>query len=327
MTPQNYLHASRSLAKLTSLGDIRESKINERFVSKLFELTSDSDSAADEIYSAALALLAPSNPMVPVQGGTLPGTTGLALTKVGDFEIGKFTVTLEEWRGVRNWAIENGFDMSLGQSCMTEFGSMQLKEAGLTHPVTNISWCSALKWCNAKSLMEDLEPVYSVQGEDGYYFRKEFNDDQSDNVVWNPSASGYRLPTRAEWAWAARGGCKSKGCVYSGSNDLNAVGWYVKNSGEGPHPVGEKAANELGIHDMSGNVWEWCWDKGPETRSMYANARVVCGGAWGGDWYGYGAASCMIDFQVDPDEPRNTVREYPDSENALVGFRIIRSLK
>ena len=75
------------------------------------------------------------------------------------------------------------------------------------------------------------------------------------NVV---TGKNYRLPTEAEWEFAARGGNKSKGYKYSGSNDLNAVAWYGANSGNQAHPVGTKAPNELGIYDMSGNVREWC---------------------------------------------------------------------
>ena len=73
----------------------------------------------------------------------------------------------------------------------------------------------------------------------------------------NLEANGYRLPTEAEWEYAARGG---EEYVYAGSNDLNEVGWYYDNSGGETHPVAKKNANGYGLYDMSGNVYEWCWD-------------------------------------------------------------------
>ena len=86
-----------------------------------------------------------------------------------------------------------------------------------------------------------------------------------ENVSWHDANAyaqkvGKRLPTEAEWEYAARGGNKSKGYTYSGSNDLDAMGWYDNNSGGKAHPVAQKQPNELGLYDMSGNVWEWCSD-------------------------------------------------------------------
>ena len=121
-----------------------------------------------------------------------------------------------------------------------------------------------------------------------------------ENVSWNDvqqyisklnsqTGKNYRLPTEAEWEFSARGGKSSKGYTYSGSNDLNAVAWNTDNSGSKTHSVGGKQANELGIYDMTGNVWEWCSDwygaynSYSETNPTGASSgqyRVLRGGSW-----------------------------------------------
>jgi formylglycine-generating enzyme required for sulfatase activity len=126
----------------------------------------------------------------------------------------------------------------------------------------------------------------------------------------NPSSSGYRLPSEAEWEWAARGGVGSNNFPYSGGNDANAVAWYYTNSGGVIQPVGTKAANELGIHDMSGNVYEWLWDL---LDAEYTFRRIRGGSV------DTNKESGRVDIRGHGSVPEHR------STDLSVGFRIVRS--
>lgn len=143
-------------------------------------------------------------------------------------------------------------------------------------PVEQISWIEAVEYANALSEKDRLQPAYRMM---------------KGTATCDFTKNGWRLPTEAEWEYAAMGGVKSKGYEYAGSNSADAVGWYNDNSQSTTHPVGMKRANELGIYDMSGNVLEWCWDlytedyykkspvkdpRGPSASTL----RVDRGGSW-----------------------------------------------
>ncbi|MCQ2298221.1 MAG: formylglycine-generating enzyme family protein [Bacteroidales bacterium] len=113
-----------------------------------------------------------------------------------------------------------------------------------------------------------------MQGDDLPVEQVDWNDCQAFIARLNVlTGKRYRLPTEAEWEYACKGGRRSKGYQYSGSNDIDAVAWYDGNSEEHSHPVGQKQPNELGLYDMSGNVWEWCQD-------MHESTGMCRGGSW-----------------------------------------------
>ncbi len=141
-------------------------------------------------------------------------------------------------------------------------------------PVIHVSWYEAVQFCNWLSKKYRLKQCY---------------ENINNKWICNFNADGFRLPTEAEWEYAARGGNKTKGYSYSGSNDCSEAGWYSGNAGKKTHPVGEKKPNELGIFDMSGNVWEWCndWSKrySPEAQTdprgeTEGTYKTLRGGSW-----------------------------------------------
>lgn len=178
---------------------------------------------------------------------------------------------------------------------------------GDDYPVYNVTWYDAVAYCNALSEFHGYETAYTVNGT---------------TVTLDITRNGYRLPTEAEWEFAARGGNSTHGYEYSGSDTIGDVAWYLNNAGNTTHTVGSKAANELGLHDMSGNVWEWChdWYGGyPDTdRTDYIGPstgtdRVVRGGDWNTSY------ECNVTSRY------YLFPEYVSYSSLCVGFRVVRS--
>jgi formylglycine-generating enzyme required for sulfatase activity len=236
--------------------------------------------------------------MIFVQGGTyqMGDTFGggdndqkpVHMVTVSSFKISIYEVTQGQWRSV------------MGSNPSRFNGNESL-------PVECVNWYDAVNFCNALSQTEGLTPYYTINGTD---------------VSCDFNSNGYRLPTEAEWEYAAKGGGLSGGYMYSGSDSLNDVAWYVTNSGGQTHPVGTKSPNELGLYDMSGNVWEWCWDWYGEDYYSYSpsdNPRGLVSGEYrvlrGGSWDSY-TTWCRCSF-------RN--RDLPIYRGTFIGFRCVRN--
>ena len=272
--------------------------------------------------AAELALI----PAGTFQMGVTSGDTDsdakpFSVTITYPYYMGKKEVTKAEWDEVRTWAAANGYtDLATGDG------------KAANHPVQTVSWWDAIKWCNARSEKEGLTACYTFNGA-----VVKTGTSINSGVDWR--ANGYRLPTEAEWEKAARGGVSGKRFPWGTDTISHSQANFWNNGGEsyqsgttGYHPtyatdpfpytspVGSFAANGYGLHDMAGNVWEWCWDwyeasyyKGTDPLGAIQGVyRVKRGGSWS-DYY---ASNCRAAHRS-----RNT----PSTLTEVNGFRIVRS--
>lgn len=249
--------------------------------------------------------------MVDVEGGMMGGRAFLSKAgksvfagqQVAAFSIARYPVTVGLWHGVRKWALLRGFWMSEGTEGYVPSGSND-DAVRASRPVTKTSWGDVIVWCNALSELNGLSPVYFFEGSAIRTNRETATEHKK--VEMREAADGYRLPTEIEWEWAARGGSKSKGYRYSGSDNAEKVGLCKHRV----RTVGEYVANEIGIHDMCGHVWQWCWDEF-NPRDYAEGARATRGGC-----YSNAEQCCTVDFRLS---------HKPGFLYDDVGFRVARS--
>ena len=246
-------------------------------------------------------------------GADASGNTNEAPTAaihVDGFAIDAREVTYTNWARIRRWAMTNGYHFATGQCGVVSGGGAA---ASSNHPVVKIGWYDAVKYCNARSQFEGLQPAYYVTAGQTNFYKSNVVDLTSACVDWN--ANGYRLPTEAEWEKAARGGLAGReypwGDAIAASNALY--------SSVGTSNVASYVANGYGQRDAAGNAAEWCWDWSGSYADRAADnptgptsgtVRIVRGGSWSDAAAGLRCAA------------RSSLA--PATSNTVVGLRCVR---
>jgi formylglycine-generating enzyme required for sulfatase activity len=220
-------------------------------------------------------------PAGPFQIGDTRVVGPVHTVTVSAFAMDKWEVSIELWESVRAWGNAHGYDLAAGGSY------------GAKHPVQAVDWYNVVKWCNARSEKEGKVPAYYVDAAMTQVYRS--GDKAPAGVQWD---AGYRLPTEAEWEYAARGGVAGK--LYPwGTDEIDpTLANYRDSNKNGTTPVGSSEANGYGLYDMAGNVWEWTWDwHGEYARTAQTDPRGPSSGSYrvfrGGGWLN-GAVGCRV---------------------------------
>ncbi len=265
-----------------------------------------SDATPPDLATSALPDLAPSaSPNL----GSVALRPKMLRIGAGRFQMGSLAYPDEQT--VHEVVIPKAFEMSETEVTQAQYQAVMGRNPSVHSndreaanlPVERVSWFDAVEYCNALSQREGFAPCYQVQGQD---------------VTWQPGCRGYRLPTEAEWEYAARARQPTE---YAGSNDVKEVAWISENSLSRPHPVRTRQANAWRLYDMSGNVEEWVWDwyadsyQGAATTDprgpRVGDYRVLRGGS-----FSVGAVSARVAYRY---------WFVPTDRVGHVGFRLARS--
>jgi formylglycine-generating enzyme required for sulfatase activity len=312
----------------------------EEIYQRLAVLESNQTAIEGKLTSAGLQQTSGGMVLIPAGSFVMGATTNVGHESYGDelpqhtvsvsaFYMDKYEVTSNLWREVYTWATNKGY----------AFANVGLGKSG-THPVQMVNWYDAIAWCNARSVRDGFAPCYT--NANGTVYTNAAANSFTGGCNW--AASGYRLPTEAEWEKTARGGVANRRFPWDDANTIQhaRANYYAApasytydtsptpdyhpsyNTGEMPYtsPVGSFTPNGYGLYDMAGNVWEWCWDwyspsyyysspgsdpRGPTSGSY----RVLRGGAW--YYHAYNARVAYRNFDL-----------YPDNESNIIGFRCAR---